>query len=274
MFTIGDFARHGRVSVRMLRHYDATGLLRPAKVDPASGYRFYTASQLSRLNRIVALKDLGFTLDQVRVMVEEQLSVTELHGMLRLRRAQLQSQIAADSSRLAQVEARLRIIEMEGAMPAQDVQIKKIPAVRVAEVSATAASFEPASISPVIRPLYAEFGNRLGEAGLMPVGPAIAYYSEGPDGNGVLVHATLPVNAEPQAGDGHGFEIVDLPEVQAATIVHHGSMANVLETIQVLARWIDENGYKSAGNTRELYLECPEDEDKWVTELQEPVAPR
>jgi DNA-binding transcriptional MerR regulator len=48
MFTIGEFARHGRVSVRMLRHYDSTGLLRPARVDPASGYRFYAAGQLAR----------------------------------------------------------------------------------------------------------------------------------------------------------------------------------------------------------------------------------
>ena len=70
MFTIGDFARHGRVSVRMLRHYDATGLLRPARVDPASGYRFYEAGQLARLNRIIALKDLGFTLEQVRTMLD------------------------------------------------------------------------------------------------------------------------------------------------------------------------------------------------------------
>ncbi len=275
MFTIGDFARHGRVSVRMLRHYDATGLLRPARVDPASGYRFYAASQLALLNRIVALKDLGFTLEQVRVVVEEQISVGELHGMLRLRRAQLQSQIAADSSRLAQVEARLAIIEMEGAMPAQDVQVKKIPAVRVAELSATAASLEPDSITPVIRPLYGELGSRLGQAGLTPVGPAIAYYSDIPDSEGVLVHATLPVNADSDAGESHDIGIVDLPEVdQAATIVHHGSMDNVLATIQVLARWIDENGYRSAGYPRELYLECPDDEDKWVTELQEPIAKR
>ena len=274
MFTIGDFARHGRVSVRMLRHYDATGLLRPARVDPASGYRFYTASQLARLNRIVALKDLGFTLEQVGAMVEEKVSVEELHGMLRLRRAQLQSQIAADSARLVQVEARLRIIEMEGAMPAQDVQVKKIPAVRVAELNAAAASLEPDSITPVIRPLYAELGPRLGQAGLTPGGPAIAYYSDAQDGEGVLVHATLPVNADSDAGESQGIEIVDLPEVEAATIVHHGSMDNVLATIQVLARWIEENGYQSAGYPRELYLECPEDEDKWVTELQEPITRR
>lgn len=58
MFSIGEFGRHGRVSVRMLRHYDAIGLLRPACVDPATGYRFYQASQLAELNRIIALKDL------------------------------------------------------------------------------------------------------------------------------------------------------------------------------------------------------------------------
>jgi hypothetical protein len=64
MFSIGEFARHGRVSVRMLRHYDAIGLLRPASVDAATGYRFYQARQLAELNRIIALKDLGFTLQQ------------------------------------------------------------------------------------------------------------------------------------------------------------------------------------------------------------------
>jgi DNA-binding transcriptional MerR regulator len=219
MFTIGDFARHGRVSVRMLRHYDAIGLLAPAKVDPASSYRFYEASQLARLNRIVALKDLGFTLEQVRAILDEQVSAGELRGMLRLRQAELQSQIAADASRLAQVEARLRIIEMEGAMPADDIQIKRIPPVRVAQLTATAARLEPASITPVIRPLYDELGARLGQAGLTPAGPAIAYYEDAPDGDGVIVHATLPVSAD--AGSRRGLEIVDWPEIgRAATIVH------------------------------------------------------
>jgi DNA-binding transcriptional MerR regulator len=74
MFSIGEFARHGRVSVRMLRHYDAIGLLRPACVDPASGYRFYQASQLAQLNRVVALKDLGFSLQQVQAIIDERVS--------------------------------------------------------------------------------------------------------------------------------------------------------------------------------------------------------
>jgi DNA-binding transcriptional MerR regulator len=95
MFSIGDFAWYGRVSVRMLRHYDAIGLLRPARVDQVSGYRWYEAGQLSRLNRIVALKDLGFTLQQIQLILDDKLSVEELRGMLRLRQAELQQPLAA-----------------------------------------------------------------------------------------------------------------------------------------------------------------------------------
>jgi DNA-binding transcriptional MerR regulator len=271
MFSIGDFARHGRVSVRMLRHYDAIGLLHPASVDQVTGYRSYEARQLTRLNRIVALKDLGFTLQQVQSILDDKVSVEELRGMLRLRQAELQSQLATDTARLAQVEARLQIIEREGAMSADEVQIKRIPGIRVAELTGTAAGFEPKSIGPVIQPLYDDLCGRLNRAGLTPTGPAIAYYEDFPDGDGVLVHATLPVNADP--GDDHDFSIVDLPEIeQAATIVHRGSMDNVMATIQTLARWIDANGYRSAGYNRELYVESGQDRAAWVTELQEPVA--
>jgi DNA-binding transcriptional MerR regulator len=270
MFGIGDFARHGRVSVRMLRHYDAIGLLRPAHVDPVTGYRSYEARQLSGLNRIVALKDLGFSLQQVQTMLDDKVSVEELRGMLRLRRAQLQSQIATDATRLTQIEARLQIIEREGAMPADEVQVKRIPGVRVAELTATAASFEPESITPVIQPLYDELFGRLYRAGLTPTGPAIAWYEDASDGEGIVVHATVPVDAGP--GGEHDFGIVDLPEIErAATIVHRGSMDDVMPTIQTLAAWIDANGYRSTGY-RELYLEVGEDRDTWVTELQEPIA--
>lgn len=269
MFGIGDFARHGRVSVRMLRHYDAVGLLRPTRVDPVTGYRSYEAAQLSRLNRIVALKDLGFTLDQVGTILGETVSSEELRGMLRLRRAELRSQIAADSARLTQVEARLATIEGEGAMPTDDVQVKPLPAVRVAELTGTAASFEPVSITPVIGPLYEELGRRLAGAGVRSTGPGIAYYED--DGNGVVVHAAIPVDADPSAG--HDFGVVDLPPVEhAATVVHRGSMDDVMPTLQTLARWIDENGYRSAGASRELYLDRDGPRDQWVTELQEPVT--
>ncbi|WP_331767412.1 MerR family transcriptional regulator [Embleya sp. NBC_00896] len=272
MFTIGDFARHGRVSVRMLRHYDAIGLLRPAHVDPASGYRFYEAGQLAQLNRVVALKELGFTLQQVREILDQRVNLDELRGMLRLRRAELAAAMAADALRLARVEARLRTIESEGRVPSDDVVLKRIPAVRVAELTGTAATDTPEGIGPVIGPLYDELCGRLAAAGVAATGPGIAYYEDSPEGDdAIIVHACVPVAAG--ARGGHDFAIVDLPGIDsAATLVHRGPMDAVLAGVQALARWIDANGYRSVGYARELYLECPDDPEQWVTELQEPVV--
>jgi DNA-binding transcriptional MerR regulator len=273
MFTIGDFAKLGRVSVRMLRHYDAIGLLRPAAVDPASGYRFYRADQLRRLNRVIALKDLGFTLQQVQVILDDKVTVEELRGMLRLRRAQLEAQMAADAGRLAGVAARLRMIEKEGQMSTDDVVLKEVAPLRVAELTAVAASYEGDDIGPVIQPLYPELIRRLGEAGVAPVGPALAYYEPAADSSdAVVVHAAFPV-AVGDAAD-HDFTLVDLPGIRsAATIIHRGPMDEVDDSMQILARWVDDNGYRPAGYAREVYLDyCADAPETGVTELQLTVS--
>ena len=271
MFSIGEFARHGRVSVRMLRHYDAIGLLRPASVDGVNGYRFYQASQLADLNRIIALKDLGFTLQQVQAILAEQVSAAELRGMLKLRRAEIHAQIETETARLARVEARLQTIEDEARVPVDGVVIKRLASVRVGELTGMAAGYEPESITPVIQPLYGELWCLMARAGVSPAGPAIAYYEDTPAGDGaIVVHAAVPVVAEP--GADHGFSVVDLAGVDsAAAIIHHGSMDDVLSTGQALARWIDASGYRSAGYAREVTLEHNEDPDQWVTELQQPI---
>lgn len=272
MFAIGEFARHGRVSVRMLRHYDAIGLLEPVSVDPGSGYRFYEAAQLSRLNRIIALKDLGFTLQQVASILDNQVSAAELRGMLTLRRAELQAQITNDTARLARVEARLLTIESEASATAPSVVIKRIAPLLVAELTGTAASYEPEAITPVIQPLCHELPHQLCTAGVAIAGPPVAYYADAAGDTGAIdVHAALPIAGRP-AGQ-HDFDIVSLPEIPAAaTLIHHGSMDHVLPSIQALARWIDANGYRSLGYARELTLEFSGDRDQWVTELQEPVT--
>ncbi|MBN6033806.1 MerR family transcriptional regulator [Amycolatopsis sp. 195334CR] len=265
MFAIGEFARLGRVSVRMLRHYDSIGLLRPVRVDEASGYRYYDAAQLRDLNRVVALKELGFTLEQVREIIEEKLNPEELRGMLRLRRAQLEAQISADTDRLDRVEARLRTIEREGHMNTEDVLLKSVAPLRVAELSGVAASYASHDIGPVVQPLFVELCRRLDEAGLRIAAPTIAYYE--PVGEEqVMVHTAAPVALE--SGREYDFDVVDLPALgTAATVLHHGTMDEVDRTFQTLAFWIEEHGYTSIGHAREVYLdyEAPE---RGVTELQ------
>jgi DNA-binding transcriptional MerR regulator len=278
MFSIGEFAGLGRVSVRMLRHYDAIGLLRPAHVDPASGYRYYTAAQLSLLNRVIALKDLGFTLQQVQTMIDEKVDVGELRGMLRLRRAQLAAQLADDTDRLARVDARLRMIETEGRMDTGDVILKSIPAIRVVELSAPASSYDGPDITAALSPLYPQLMERMEAAGVRMTGAPLAYYlpaPTGPDDESITVHAAFPFGGEPPADP--GFDVVDLPPIpHAATLLHHGSMSEAFRTGQLIANWIDENGYRAVGPgyAREIYLDCPPLEfDNWVTEMQVAVSP-
>jgi DNA-binding transcriptional MerR regulator len=278
MFTIGDFAGLGRVSVRMLRHYDAIGLLRPAHVDPHSGYRYYTAAQLRLLNRMIALKDLGFTLQQVQTMIEDKVDIGELRGMLRLRRADLAAQVERDNARLAQVDARLRMIESEGHMNTGDVILKSVPAIRVAELSATASSYDsPSSIAENLSPLCPRLIELMEQQGVPMTGAPIAYYlpaSTGPGDETITVHAAFPIGLD-ELGDDVGFELVDLPPIeQAATALHEGAMSEAFRTGQRIADWIDDNGYRTIGPgmAREVYLDCPPGEfDKWVTELQVPV---
>ncbi|HBK59780.1 MAG TPA: MerR family transcriptional regulator, partial [Firmicutes bacterium] len=93
MLKIGDFSRLSLVSVKTLRYYDELGLLKPSRVHDFTGYRYYTAEQLPRLNRILALKDLGLSLEQIGVLLNKEVSSEELRGMLRLKQAEVQGRI-------------------------------------------------------------------------------------------------------------------------------------------------------------------------------------
>src|SRR6187431_3208576 len=103
MFRIGDFSRLARVTIKTLHHYDEAGLLQPKHVDRQSGYRYYDASQLPTLHRILLLKDLGFSLEQIRDLLRA--DPQSFATTLDTRRQALAESIAADQSRLRRLEA-------------------------------------------------------------------------------------------------------------------------------------------------------------------------
>src|ERR1041385_3322097 len=132
MIKIGDFARLSQVSVVTLRYYDEMDLLKPVKVDSFSGYRFYSADQLPLLNRILALKDLGFSLEQIKLMLADGLTLEQLRSMLTMQRNEVGKRLADEQARLLRIEARLRQIDLEDKMPRYDVVIKTVPAMLIA----------------------------------------------------------------------------------------------------------------------------------------------
>lgn len=258
---ISDFARLGQVSVRMLRHYDELGLLTPDHVDPWTSYRSFSPEQLHVLNRLVALKELGFSLDQVQRILSDEVSVNELRGMLRLRRVELEDEARAVSIRLAAVESRLRMIEIEDTMSA-DYVVKSLPAVRLVARTAT---LDPERLADHIGPMFRAVEQGLERAG-GTFGSSIATYAETDAGMDVAVGFAY-AGAAPD-----GAEVVDLPAVVAVCGVHLGPMSSIGESWQAMHRWIVDNGHSFAGPCRELYVRAEgEDQSDWVTELQQPI---
>jgi DNA-binding transcriptional MerR regulator len=269
VFGTGAFARLAQVSVRTLHHYDDIGLLPPARVDQQTGYRWYAAEQLHRLNRILALRDLGLPLTEVRKVVDDEVSLDELRGMLRLRQAEARERITAEAERLARVEARLRQIELEGRVGDYDVVVKPLEHHHVALVHECTTSFGNTNLGPLFGRLFGELYAELDRVGVEPAGPTIALYEDsGEAGAPIKVMAAVPVD-DTEIVTSDRIEIADVPAVpRGATTIHRGSMAHVDEGYQALFRWTEETGEHIDGYSREIYLACDGDPETWVTELQ------
>ena len=136
MLKIGTFSKLSRVSIRMLRHYDEIGLLRPALIDPETGYRYYAEAQLRDAGRIQALKELGFSLASVAALL-----VTDDPGAVerafRQRRAELNAEIAEATCRLRLLDTATERLRKDGTKMNQNVTVKTIPARKAACVRMT-----------------------------------------------------------------------------------------------------------------------------------------
>src|SRR5260370_3850104 len=142
MLKIGDFSKVSLVSVKALRYYDELGLLKPALVDALTGYHYYSASQLPRLNRILVLKDLSLSLQQIAHLLDQELTPDQIRGMLRLKQVELHQQLEEGQARLERIEAWLQAFEQKAIMPAYDVVLKKVAPLQVAQVRDVAPRME------------------------------------------------------------------------------------------------------------------------------------
>jgi DNA-binding transcriptional MerR regulator len=259
VFGIGTVARLAGVSVRTLRYYDEIGLLRPVWVDPSTGYRWYAPEQLRRLHRIVALRDLGVRLVEIAVLLDEQVPVEELRGILSLRRAEAHDRLAAEAERLARVEARLAQLE-EAEMTDYDVVVKSTDPEWVVGITESLASL--GDIGRAHGRLWPRLHGVVRDIGVDRVPPSIAIErGRGP----IEFTAALPVPDGVRYDDGaRTFELPGL--ARAATTVMYGDDFD--GGFRALRTWIAEAGERESGELREIYLDCDGPRDTWVVELQ------
>ncbi len=273
MFKIGDFSKLSRVSVKTLHYYDAVGLLKPLQVDPFTGYRFYSFEQLPRLNRILALKDLGFSLEQIGQILDDDLPPEQLRGMLRLRQAELSEQVVHAQERLRRIETRLQQIEKEGQMSDVEVMIKQVESIKIAAAREIVPKKEQMRERCIA--LNDDVCDLLAKTGIQSNGMGLALYHDStPQGIDVEMAMVLQTDSPDQASVGRAA-IRQLPAVTVASALYQGSydaFDAVTQVYVALGQWIESNGYRVTGPSRELYLQTPgKDNPNGVMEIQFPV---
>lgn len=270
MFRIGEFAQIAQVSGRLLRYYDRIGLLGPAHADPATGYRYYSARQLPRLNRILALKELGLSLEQIAGLVDEEIAAERLRDMLTVKKAEVEQSLAAEAARLRQIESRIRQIDVDGVLAAHDVVVKSVPARPWLSLRRTVEDMDEAVA--LVGGLARAAAPRLkGWENLTVLSHS------GFDAAGLDLQAGFTLarpQPAPRLPDGLALQPDELPAVdEMATLVRSGPPHEAHLAFGALGLWMEGHGYAIAGPCREVFLELPDPASgALVLEIQYPVS--
>jgi DNA-binding transcriptional MerR regulator len=255
MFRIGEFAQIAQVSSRQLRHYDQLGLLRPSHTDPRSGYRYYSIRQLPRLNGILALKELGLTLEQIGPLLENEISPKELRGMLTMKRAQVEQSLHAEETRLRHIESRIAQIDRQGRLEGYDVVVKSVAATPFLSLRRSFDGMD--EVVPMIRAIAAE-GDRQLSPTLRDKLIVVARNDVEDEKLDLEIGFSLTrrSNANVSISSGGMLLASELPAVPAmATIVRPGTNAASHSSFAAIGTWIEANKYEIAGPCREVFLE-------------------
>jgi DNA-binding transcriptional MerR regulator len=277
MFKIGEFSRLSRVSVRMLRHYDQLGLLTPSQTDKFTGYRYYSADQLPRLNRILALRELGFSLEQIAGILEDNLSPEQLLGMLKLKRVEVEEQMQLEQQKLARLEVRIRQMNESPKHGTYDVIVRDIESELAATCREVAA--DDNRIEEMFDMVEAYVAQYEGARADRP--PFSIYYDDEYREKDVDAEVAVPLKyAIPES---ESIRVRQTPRLSnVACVVHVGGYSEIYQAYNALLAWIEANDYRMMGPIREVYLrygadglnfELPptylsQDKHEYVTELQ------
>jgi len=272
MFKIGDFSKLCRLPVSALRYYADIGLLEPNHISDETGYRYYSVDQLPRLNRILALKDLGLSLTQIKDVLQEDLSLSELRGMLKLREREAEQELAEQQARLQRIRTRLQQIENEGkALSSEEVILKDVPAQPVLSIREVIA--KPEMVGTLMMACSQVLMREQAKLGGVPL---TIFHDEEFKEADLDIEIVFPL----QESTGQTLLLPDERKLvqrtlaavpQIASILHTGSYDTLVQTYETLGTWIEQNQYQIKGQYREIYLRPDDGEQPALTEIQIPI---
>lgn len=265
MFKIGEFSKLTRVSARMLRYYDKCGLLRPAETDRFTGYRIYVAAQMPLLSRIVALRDMGFGIDEIEEALPHFDNAEYMRNALGQKRGQIVSGIAVEQCKLDKIERMFDEMKKENITMIYEVELKELSAVKVLSLRKIIPAYDAEGM------LWEKMGKFMAQNGIVcAAGGYSIYHDDEYKEADVDVEIAVPVEKQDNGRDGFVYKELEAIPL-AATIRFSGPYENYTPTMEKLAAWAENNGYEFAGNIRGLAISTPQDQSdpqKYLTELQ------
>ncbi len=268
MLKIGEFSKLSRVSVRMLRHYDEIGLLRPAETDRFTDYRYYREDQLPTACRITALKDMGFSLADIVRILEVYDDREQMERFFSARKRELEALSHDTAYKLALLDTAMKRLRKEEDM-SYSVTIRTIPERYAATVHMIIPRYEDEGM---VWGTLVQETCRMNLTEADPCLCAMAFLDGEYKEENVEVMAWKTVKGT--YPDTEHVRFLTLPEVTVASCTFQGSYALMTEVYAAVIEWIEENGYETAGPMFNIYHVSPhetQNPDEFVTEVCYPV---
>ncbi len=271
LYKIGDFSRISRVTVRALRYYDEIDLLKPIQVDHTTGYRYYSIDQLPKLNRIVMLKEIGLSLEDIHGLLHNGPPLDYIRQLLQVKKSEIQERLNQDSGRLRQVEVWLEQVNKEGIVPTDThIQKKSVKEIRVISKR------ELGTYQETTAKLYDELIEQLNRPEnrdtVKITGPLIAlFYDDEYKEEDADIEIALPIS-----GDISVYEtrivVKTLPKVDVISTIHKGPNYNSDKAYIQIMEYAKEHNLKLLIPIREIYFTYLENipEEELLTEIQFP----
>lgn len=262
MIKIGDFSRISRTSIKALRYYDEVGLLRPAHVDNASGYRYYSGRQLPVLSRIIFFKKLGFPLREIKLILTKDASVADLRRILEIRRADLLKNLREQQLHLREIDTLLKRIQIEDRPSSPEVFIRTLEPRRIASLRSRLAGYT--GLDGLLSRLQAGVPDTHREAGCGAIWHRCLHADDAIDCEAFV---TLTRDVPPA----RGIRVRNLPPTIVASFFHDGPEETLSSGFASAIETINSYGYEVAWPMQEFYFSTAGDSNFDVTEVQFPI---
>ena len=271
MFRIGEFSKLCGLSLDTLYHYDNRNILKPSKIDKVNGYRYYEAAQLVTVNKIRALKDSGFTLDEIAEVLRSNLPVSSLIELLERKSLMLEEELDRENRRLERLRTNIFIIKNGGIPLMNEITIKSIEPILIASIRKT---FHKSKFDEELTTMWKEVNDYIDLKGGKRTLPCMMIYHIG--WGEMDSSETLEVEVvEPVTKKIEGNEVVKVYELatveKMACVIHKGSFTTIDKSSKALFNWIKQNGYTKIGPMKEIYHKgewMTSDPEEYVTEIQ------